>query len=359
MNITCRIDNMRFSEIDIVKCLCILLVVYGHCYLPGTHFIYLFHISSFIICAGFTFKSDYSVNIYNVLQFIKKRLLKLYIPYIIFNFLYCIFNNVFVKIKFLPDELSYGNGVSFFKNVVSIFLFHGYTYFGGPTWFLRALFLVSIISVIIDFLIKKVIHNYSLLIEFLLSFFLILICYYLNLSKFCLDLGYICYFYNLFILGRLIRLLYEKINSGQIYKLIVMCSSFVILIILNGFGSIELLECRIQNPSFYIIVSYLGFIMLLFVSDILKGFTIIMKVLSFIGQKTIWILGLHFFIFKLVTFLIVKIYRLPKNILQNGPTILDAISNKIVWGGVYICSAIIFSITISYLYTVYRGKINA
>ena len=90
----------HLDDIDIAKAIGIILVVIGHC-IPGkiTNFIYLFHMPMFFMITGYVFKPEENWNGY--IAFIKRKIKSLYIPFVMFNILFLVLNNLFIDIGFL------------------------------------------------------------------------------------------------------------------------------------------------------------------------------------------------------------------------------------------------------------------
>lgn len=96
----------RNPIIDIIKGLGIIMMVAGHSGFPFTNFIYLFHMAIFFIASGFCFKSDSSNNFRNVLIFLKRRFLSLWLPYIIWTSIFSLLHNVFISLNLYTNNPS-------------------------------------------------------------------------------------------------------------------------------------------------------------------------------------------------------------------------------------------------------------
>lgn len=152
----------RIDEIDIIKALGIICMVAGHAGAPFTKFIYLFHMAIFFIASGFFYKEQSSDSIKNVFNSILKKLKQLWIPYFVWNTIFVLLNNVFIKINVYtdnPDILNYVQGkyigthdylgiVEMLKSIVKGAVFSGNTQMGGAFWFLKILFMVSVFIVL-------------------------------------------------------------------------------------------------------------------------------------------------------------------------------------------------------------------
>lgn len=63
----------RNINIDIIKGIGIILMVGGHCGMPFTHFIYLFHMAIFFMASGYCFNASNSETMQDVLSFVKRK----------------------------------------------------------------------------------------------------------------------------------------------------------------------------------------------------------------------------------------------------------------------------------------------
>ena len=165
-----NIQIKRNEDIDVVKGIAIILMVVGHTFMPGRNFIYLFHMAVFIIASGFCSKLEFN-DFYGLKEYWKKKVLQLYIPYVVCNELYLLFSNVFLKLNVYSDNplflrmtendlypqelihhISYGEMI---KRGLKILLLLDGTTLGGATWFLYSLFIVLIVYSTVAFVFKK------------------------------------------------------------------------------------------------------------------------------------------------------------------------------------------------------------
>lgn len=70
----------RNINIDIIKGIGIILMVGGHCGMPFTHFIYLFHMAIFFMASGYCFNASNSETMQDVLSFVKRKFKGLWFP---------------------------------------------------------------------------------------------------------------------------------------------------------------------------------------------------------------------------------------------------------------------------------------
>ena len=131
------------NNISIAKGIGIILMVIGHAGCPTWmfQFIYLFHMPLFFFLSGYCFNNQY---IDDKKIFILKRIKTLYMPFISYNVLFIILHNLFFKVHIHAVAYSLYD----FMNIIPKVLIMNFTEIElGPYWFLRYLFLASIIFV--------------------------------------------------------------------------------------------------------------------------------------------------------------------------------------------------------------------
>ena len=87
----------RNINIDIIKGIGIILMVGGHCGMPFTHFIYLFHMAIFFMASGYCFNASNSETMQDVLSFVKRKFKGLWFPYVLWTAVFSLLHNVFIK----------------------------------------------------------------------------------------------------------------------------------------------------------------------------------------------------------------------------------------------------------------------
>lgn len=126
----------RINYYDIAKGIGILLVVWAHAKGPFSSSMYLFHMPLFFLISGLLYSTKGTV-----LEFIKKKVFSLYIPFAFWNVLS-------LSIKFANNPSNVKQNV---KNIGhTIFTLSKDGDWFGATWFLGALFLVSIVYKIVE-----------------------------------------------------------------------------------------------------------------------------------------------------------------------------------------------------------------
>lgn len=144
----------RNINIDIIKGIGIILMVGGHCGMPFTHFIYLFHMAIFFMASGYCFNASNSETMQDVLSFVKRKFKGLWFPYVLWMAVFTLLHNVFVKIGiYSPEPWSIGE---IGKNIVKSLFLHGHTQLGSALWFISTLMQIAVLYCCIDYVIKKV-----------------------------------------------------------------------------------------------------------------------------------------------------------------------------------------------------------
>lgn len=136
------LDNGRNLTIDVLRTICIIAMIFGHCSIDSElrKFIFSFHMMAFILLSGYLYKDSSD----NIIKRIWKEIKRLIIPTSIFTILFVLFNHLGLvnEMKTLMLEMSFSNKI--FINVKSI----------GPYYFVLLLFMVKIIYISINKIIK-------------------------------------------------------------------------------------------------------------------------------------------------------------------------------------------------------------
>ena len=324
----------RVEEIDIIKALGILLMVLGHAGTPGTNWIYLFHMAVFVIASGYCFRPKHSETLLKgVLPFIGKRIWQLWVPYAIWQSVFVLLNNWLLKINVYtsnPLLFEYVNGSTLNISVLmppltqkqtlnavkNCLLFSNLTPLGGALWFLQLIFFVSVSYCVVDYLVRKIVPRYSMLVQAALSVGLLIVGSRCKGNEWMLSLGRAASCYFMFFLGCFLRQhagVVERMN----WKVFLPCGivSLAVLLYCNtlhqsSFVSVYLITNRYPNPLFLAVCSVAGWILLYSAAFFIRkvpGKRFIM----WIGKRTRAVMIFHFAAFKLVAARIVSVYHLP------------------------------------------------
>lgn len=329
----------RDITFDIFKGIGIILMVIAHAAFPGKSFICLFHMAIFFICSGVFFKEKSYENIKNLIKSIKSKLKHLYIPFILWNGFLTMIHNYLIKINIytnnddfllLPCGSSFGLIDSYtvtqvFNKLLSTLIFSHGEQLGGATWFLRVLFWISIATLIGHYIFSKIIKNktlfsYSRLIIYIFALIIGYIMQKVGFKFYNIEVMFSCSI--LYYFGILYSMFKEKIKINFIFFAI----SYIVLIISDYFigGEVSLSVNKYPNPIWFMIVSISGFFFMLSISKFISKFQSLSKIMSYIGRHTMSILLFHLAVFKIITYIHIKIFNEPSYYLAAFPVLLKS-----------------------------------
>lgn len=157
---------MRDESISIAKAIAILLMVLAHTYFSqyGNQWINMFHMPLFFFFAGFCFKEKY---ILNSKDFIQKRVKGLYKPFIKWSLIFLLLHNVFYHVNIYNGEYGFHGEVSqlYSSKEFALHAIHIVTRMTdneqllGGYWFLRSLFVGSVLGYLVIKYSKKWIYG--------------------------------------------------------------------------------------------------------------------------------------------------------------------------------------------------------
>ena len=148
-----KLNENRDISWDIVKAVCIILMVFAHTRIPrvALSFIFMFHMGVFYFVAGYFLKTGASTK-QTVRFFVKKKLVALYKPYVIFGLLMVLLNPLMYKYHWEASAYSLQDIA---KYSIKTILFAGPLGYGVALWFLKSLFFSLGILLIILQLVKS------------------------------------------------------------------------------------------------------------------------------------------------------------------------------------------------------------
>lgn len=300
--------NNRYTEIDMVRFLGILLVLIGHSDIfpqvdhGGEWFIALFHVAVFYIAAGFVYKDKYHDSFHSVLLYFFQRIRGLWLPFV--------FVNLFMEIV---CGITSGFKSIEIRHLLRIVLMFENSRYVGASWFIIAIFYISLLFVFVSYTLKRFCGSLRTreTIHFMISFSMLMLGFTFR-NYLSMQLLWVLYGYIMFYFGRKIRQIVNKIQSlccremrridrKQLrFALCVGCLSScivatIILYLCKNWRTLSLATNQIVNPIYYIVVSLIGWILLYSISIILMKILPkrIISVLLLFGQSSLFILLLH------------------------------------------------------------------
>lgn len=311
-------NEKRDQAIDIAKGICIILMVIGHSGCPRYlhDFIYMFHLPCFFFISGYLLNDKYTEN--PKLGIINK-IKGLYRPFIQWNLIFLFMHSI--------ARVFLNNVYSVHELITKIFgiltMTHTEQLLGGY-WFIISLFLISVFTIPLLYATRNL--NNSQQIRFLaflvaISLFIAIIIKYPCPpfdQKTWIGLAF-------FLSGLLYRRCNIQIKHLQITGIILMLIPAIVATTFH-FG-ID----TTKGPSIipFYLVAFCGTLGLLCLSRRIRPKHSIGAVLSYVGNRTLYILTFHFLAFKIVSATYVFIHHLPREIIGQFPVIWE--SNTWLW----------------------------
>ena len=349
------------NYITIAKALGIILMVIGHSGCPQVLFriIYLFHMPLFFFCSGI-FYNEIS-NKESASLFLKKRIMGLYVPFVKWSLLFLLFHNLFLAVGIYNSEYGYEGGSSiysasemFHRMLLILFTMHGYEELLGGFWFIRALFISSLLIAVFSLLLKNQ-NRYKR--ELLCGMFLVLtllIRRFLPDPEIWRDISMGCLGAFFYMTGNLSMryVRYWQNKYGAILCCIFLLSSY--LFFKNGIS----MGCGYNKVIPFSVSAVSGTMLTLYISNVLeRKWSIVKRVLYYVGNHTLDILALHFLSFRLVSFVIVLLYGINVSHVAEHPVIKDVSVSHTYWWILYCTVGIALPLLLNAVWNVVVKKI--
>ena len=297
--------------------------------------VYLFKDGIFPFASGYFFKES---SLTHKWDFTKKRIKGLYIPYLKYGLIFLILHNLFFHLNIYNGEYGFEGRVSslytwsdFLKRAVRILTFEGTESLLGSFWFLRSLFISSLMFCFIYWGISRFFRSHTKIYLFTFMSIIYIAGTWMSYKEIHLPryferemtvcgifyLGYL-YHNNFFVKQKQIR-----------YNLPFIVMSFALLISATFIGKIELSVVFITNPLFFTITTFLGCYMIMGISNYVLRFKTLKNIISYMGNHTLEILTFHCLAFKIVSLLKIGYYDWDIARLAEFPVIQE--SNTFWW----------------------------
>lgn len=311
---------MRDDSISIAKGIAIILMVLAHTYFSqfGNQWINMFHMPLFFFFAGYCFKKKY---IAQPKEFVFKRFIGLYKPFVKWSLVFLFLHNVFFHLNIYNGKFGFRGNVSnlYTCNDFVVHTFHIITRMTdneqllGGFWFLRSL----LVGAIIGYLVIKNIHSkiyggaILLILTVVLSFVNKHIPYF--------ELGARETFAALFFVS---GHYYKELNWKIHEKRYILPLAIVMITFGVKFYQASLLNFEYWQVVPYLITAIIGILATFYLSKRISNLSNRMKsCLVYTGNNTLAILTWHMLSFKLVSLLIIAVYQLPMEQLAEFPVI--------------------------------------
>lgn len=313
--------SKRDATLDIVKGICIFLMVIGHSGAPGyfVDFIYMFHMPCFFFISGMLLSDRYLTD---VKKGILKKLKGYYLPFVKWELIFLLLHNVFAFMNIYDSTYTWREMAI---KTMRIFTMSGGEQLLGGYWFLISLTWASIGTIVIFSLFYKKgkLNNLSMSVMILLMILIASVEKYLPLHipnqfgpKTFMALAF-------FMSGYFWRK--SKLQNGKYSPF------YILLLLIPAIATL----CNYLfkfNVNRYLLLQYLiAMCGTLGVISLAKhlNYDKIRQLFNYIGNKTLYILTFHFLSFKAVSYLYLKINALPLQRLSAFPTLND--TNAFMW----------------------------
>ncbi len=359
----------RDQSIDILKGIGIILVVLAHTGVGITSFIYLFHMAIFFIASGYCSSRKYTENLNGVFIFIKRKVKNLWLPYFAWSSICILLNNVYINLNIYTNSQEVvnsfigGYGQISLHNYMSVkdmlleivkkfFFMGGSTEIGGTVWFLRALFIVSILYNSIEYVARCLFKEKTVLVQGIVSAIFLIIGYCTttilkldNIMQIPTAMSVYCLYY----IGVLIKR-FNNIIIKDIRLYILTVVGFITLLICNQLGEIGLGNNSYINPLYLIVCSISGWFFIYGISKFLTRIKYASKLLEYIGRHSISIMLFHFISFKLITLLQIGCYNEPIYRLASFPVLFS----NFKWIILYTCIGVMLPLLLGLSFDKFR-----
>lgn len=267
--------TQRNPVIDVCKGIGILLVVVGHLGTIWGSPIYMFHMSLFFILSGVCFSDKY---LDLKVDFVRKRFMSILLPFLLFKGL------AYVVVHFSP-----WNGAAAFIDHYHLL---------GTLWFLKCLFLASVIGLVIIWGLRKVGCNK----RWMPALVSIVLASVLSMTIGDDNRAVFMWFTFHFLMGYAMKPYLGVLSdtNTSVLKILIFGGGITLLLLLPSVIPDVIADCTYINYLPYCVTAFLGSWMTLQVSSFLVQKHFLANTLIIIGQKTMPIMLFHFAAFMAV-----------------------------------------------------------
>lgn len=337
------VRNNRNDRLDIMKGILIILVVLGHTNTILTNWIYSFHMAAFFAISGFLWNDKYVTNKESIIKYVKSRLLRLYLPFVVVNIIFVLIHNWLIELRFYTTDASFAVitadwpvkqicQVYGIKEIViaclkSFLLMSGSAPLVSTCWFLSTLFIISIGHLVVRAGIRNIDEKKKTIVMWVLLILCFAISYLNTLGLINIVGGIHRLFpaYTAYLFGLLFREYYPKFNSCSkkirySTLLIIMIIGFTIVIFSSDI--VEISKGYIVNPIYFLFGLLQGTISVYVISILIEKLRI-SEYIKYLGKKSMSIMLFHVISFKIVNLFLVLIYGRDMVYLASRPVIYN------------------------------------
>lgn len=310
--------NNKNNYISTAKGIGIILMVMGHCGIPEPFgkFIYQFHMPLFFFCSGFFLKDI--LNLRMLYETYRKRFKGIYIKFLFWSLLFLCLHNIFFRINIYSELITFRGEPSYLydlsdfvrKAIKITFSMNEHEQLLRSFWFLKQLFIASILVSTCNYAISKISHSKYTSCYFLTAF--LAMTFISKIYNWTLpaiwDLSLVFMSSTFYLSGYIFR----KFNLlEKLYKTVYSTTMFLFLIIgLYILPWTNMLEYTVTTTIPFFIVAFSGTILTINISRKLESYPI-KHWFYYLGQNTMVIFALHMLCFKVGNLIKIGIYGMP------------------------------------------------
>lgn len=295
-------SNQRNIELDIIKGICIISIVFTHVGQPILWFGF-FMVYGFYFVAGYTFRDK------PFLEFIKDKLCRIYIPFVLANIVVLY---ILKLLSIVCENYNTGN-LDVKTNIKNLLAFNIINGFMAPSWFCFPLLLILLIF----FAINKFVKKNSVVIggTFVVFFFTHLFFDQLAVFQWCncafiTNVGSGLFIFACGYALKNNKHIEDKLFYGK-YAIEAFVACTIIMFTITNKVGLDLRAGYCSNALYLMVAIFAGLYWLIYISKFLSKSISISKLLSLVGRYSMSIMFLHIPSFSVVTLSVHYILKLP------------------------------------------------
>ena len=323
--------KQRDGVLDAMRGIGIVLMVVGHSGFAGTDFIYLFHMALFFMLSGYFFRP--AGDGAGLRRFFLRRVVTLWLPFVLANTFFTLCNNLFLRLHILTGDARIldlpGNQVTdpvTLKDIVGRTLhwcvFDGGTQLGGALWFIQALFQISLLYALVEFVLCRVFSLQDTLpVQGFVAGVLLLLGWHWSRSGWNVwGLGIAASGYCLYYLGMLAHHMGQPARKTG-FRVVIALAAFGLLLALLSFGSVGLAGNQYPHWLFLLVASAAGWVLVYEIAHLTALLPWLGRALAALGRATMPIVIFHFLSFKVVSWIGLQLTGGDAYLLAAFPTL--------------------------------------
>ena len=334
-------------------------MVVGHCYVQPFVYktIYMFHMPLFFMVSGYCLKEKYFDF---PRQFVWKRIIGLWWPYVKYATLFILLHNVFYNMGLLGEESLYFSTDDIIIRLRTLLLYNrGGDFFLPGHWFLRALFYGSLFSFFTLFILRKLAVRIPFItraIPILGGVIMLLITFLLSLHANTVSVLWISA--QQFLAATFFCIGYGL--SAYNVKKVPLRVSLPIFVLLAFVSQFTYMECCSEWYDIKLIIPYVIVATIstwcIYSLPWYKMNNRWKSCLSYIGNNTLTILIWHALSFKVASWFLIKLNGFPNEMLKDMTLHYD-MSGK-GWVGFYVVIGVGLPLLLTYLCRTIMDKLK-